>query len=74
MTAAAFRVQLGRVVAFDAEVGLGEVDTDGGERFGFHCTAITDGSRRIDVGTRVTFRVGPGGPGRWEASEITPTG
>lgn len=74
MTSAVFRVQLGRVVSFDAHAGLGQVETDGGERFDFQCTAITDGSRQIDVGTRVTFRVGAGGPGRWEASEITPTG
>lgn len=67
-----FGVLLGRVVAFDAHVGLGEVASDAGERFAFHCTAITDGSRRIEVGARVAFRVAAGGPGRWEATEVTP--
>ena len=67
-----FQVLLGRVAAFDAHVGLGEVASDDGQRFAFHCTAITDGSRRIEVGARVAFRVAPGGPGRWEATEVTP--
>jgi cold shock CspA family protein len=68
------RLHVGRVVSFDVDAGLGEVETVGGERFAFHCTAIADGSRRIDPGARVAFRVGPGGPGRWEASEVTPAG
>lgn len=68
------RLHVGHVVWFDVDAGLGEVGTDDGQVFGFHCTAIADGSRRIDAGARVAFRVGPGGPGRWEAREVTPSG
>jgi cold shock CspA family protein len=67
-------LHVGTVAWFDVEVGLGEVETADGRLFGFHCTAIAGGSRRIDPGTRVGFRVGAGGPGRWEAFELTPTG
>ena len=48
-------VQSGTVVAFDKAVGLGEVATDDGTRFPFHCIEIADGSRDIAVGTAVTF-------------------
>ena len=34
----------GVVAAFDADVGLGEVTADSGERLAFHCTAIADGT------------------------------
>jgi CspA family cold shock protein len=43
------------VVAFDAAVGLGEVQRDDGVRFPFHCIEIADGSRDIATGTPVTF-------------------
>jgi cold shock CspA family protein len=68
------RVKVGRVVAFDEHAGLGQVETAAGQRFDFHCTALTDGSRHIGTGEPVVFRVGPGGPGRWEAHEVTRTG
>jgi hypothetical protein len=42
------------------------------ERYPFHCTAIADGSRTIEVGTFVTFDVVAGRLGRWEASAVTP--
>ena len=45
----------GTVVAFDRQVGLGEVATVDGARFPFHCIEIADGSRDIAVGTAVTF-------------------
>lgn len=64
----------GSVVDFDPEVGLGTVAADDGRRWLFHCTAIAGGGRRIDTGTRVRFDVGPAGPGRWEAKQITPQG
>lgn len=38
----------------------------------FHSTAIVDGSRTIDVGTRVRYRVVPGRQGRWEATDVEP--
>jgi len=47
----------GSVVAFDASVGLGEVERDDGIRFLFHCIEIADGTRTIDVGSAVTFGV-----------------
>jgi cold shock CspA family protein len=76
---------LGTVTAFDAEVGLGEVqpvglhsldqsrpgddDTSG---YRFHCTQIADGSRLIAAGTEVSFRLLPGRDGRWEAADLRP--
>jgi cold shock CspA family protein len=57
------------VVAFDEDRGRGEVAA-GDRRFGFHCTAVADGSRRIAVGVQVTFEVVPGPGGRWEAGAI----
>lgn len=61
----------GVVADFDADVGLGHVVDDGGDRWQFHCTAIADGTRAIDVGTAVSFDVRSGGPGRWEAFAVT---
>ena len=79
---------VGRVAAFDAAVGLGEVEVaggggvggvggsggggGGGERYGFHCTQIADGSRTIEVGTEVSFSLMPGRLGRWEAAGVAP--
>lgn len=65
-------IRLGTVTGFDADAGLGEIEESTGERFAFHCTAITDGSRDIDEGRSVGFLVGPGGPGVWEAVSVVP--
>lgn len=62
----------GRVQAYDYEVGLGTVEAADGRTFAFHCSAISDGTRRIDVGQPVVFTVGPAGPGHWEARLVTP--
>ena len=62
---------LGTVVAFDEHRGLGEIETSEGARFPFHCTAIADGTRTIDVGAVVTFDLAAGALGRWEATAIT---
>ncbi len=43
-----------------------------GESVAFHSTAIIDGSRTIDVGTRVRYRVVAGRQGRWEATDVEP--
>jgi CspA family cold shock protein len=64
--------RLGTVSDYDAARGLGTVVEDGGERFGFHATAIADGSRRIDAGTRVAFAVRPGHRGALEARGLVP--
>lgn len=64
-------VQRGSVVVYDADAGLGTVRNSAGTWL-FHCTTIADGSRSIDPGTAVGFEVRPGGPGRFEAFDITP--
>ena len=63
-------VQTGTVVAFDKAVGLGEVDTEDGTRFPFHCIEIADGSRDIPVGQAVQFTL-LGKLGRFEAAGIS---
>lgn len=45
------------VTAFDGHAGLGEIRGDNGENVPFHCVAIADGSRNIDVGATVEFVV-----------------
>jgi cold shock CspA family protein len=62
----------GRVASFDATRGLGTVADDAGAVYAFHATAIGDGSRRIDVGTAVTFSLAPGHGGRYEARSLVP--
>ena len=59
-TATASTARAGRSPFDDAE-GYGTVarPSDGAEHF-FHCTAIADGTRTIDVGAAVTFEVVPG--------------
>lgn len=64
----------GTVVEFDYERGLGTLLADDGRRLGFHCTAVADGSRQVEAGTRVTFEVMAGRRGRWEATAIRPSG
>jgi hypothetical protein len=63
---------VGVVVAFDEPRGLGTIDADG-TAYPFHCTALVDGSRTVDVGTAVTFEVRAAGLGRWEATAIEKT-
>jgi cold shock CspA family protein len=60
----------GTVTAFDDDRGLGTVTDDDGTSYDFHCTALTDGSRHVAVGTRVTFLVAAGHLGRMEARRI----
>jgi cold shock CspA family protein len=63
---------VGDVAAFDEERGLGLVEYGHGRALSFHCTAITDGSRRIDVGAVVAFVVGAGRLGQLEARSVRP--
>jgi len=63
-------IRAGVVDDFDDPRGLGTVLGDDGRRYGFHCTAVADGSRRIEVGTRVTFTTSAGHLGRVEARQI----
>jgi cold shock CspA family protein len=62
--------RLGRVTSFDATRGLGTVTDDTGADYAFHATAILDGSRHVDVGTRVGFLLAPGHGGRYEARTV----
>jgi len=64
--------QIARVVAFDEPRGIGTVETGGGRRFAFHCTAISDGSRNIALGTVVAIEVTAAHLGRLEASTVRP--
>jgi cold shock CspA family protein len=63
----------GTVVSFDDAKGFGTVREDPtAEEHFFHCTAIADGTRTIEVGTVVSFDVVPGRNGQWEARAIKP--
>ena len=62
----------GSVASFDPRRGLGEVNDEDGASYGFHATAIADGSRRIEVGASVVFTISPGHRGRYEARSLTP--
>jgi hypothetical protein len=71
------RHSTGEVVEFDGEVGLGTILADAGvsgvrRPLPFHCTQISDGSRSVAVGTRVSFSALPARLGRWEAFDVTP--
>jgi cold shock CspA family protein len=66
------RPRSGSVTGFDDPRGWGEVTGTDGRVFPFHCTAITDGSRTIDVGTPVTFVVAAGHGGHLEARSVEP--
>ena len=62
--------RLGKVIAFNVEEGIGEVASDGGEVFGFHCTAIAGGERVISVGTAVVFSLRAYHRGELQATEL----
>jgi cold shock CspA family protein len=66
------RSHSGTVLTFDLDAGIGTVADDDGAIYPFHCTAIFDGSRRIDVGRAVRFLVVPGQLGHLEARDIVP--
>jgi cold shock CspA family protein len=66
------RTHGGHVATFDLAVGVGEVESDDGAVYPFHCTAIYDGSRTIAPETRVRFSLTPGRLGQLEARDIVP--
>ncbi len=66
------RTATGRVAAFDQHAGFGTIEGDDGTELFFHCTAIADGTRIIEVDTEVLFEVVPGHHGRWEAASVRP--
>jgi cold shock CspA family protein len=61
---------VGEVVVFDEAAGFGTIRGDDGREHFFHCTAISDGTRTIDVGARVSFEVVAGRRGVWEAAHV----
>ncbi|MDZ7674220.1 MAG: cold shock domain-containing protein [Acidimicrobiales bacterium] len=72
MAIALLGTRTGVVTSFDDHRGLGTIADDEGTVFDFHCAAIADGTRTIEVDARVRFAVVAGHLGRWEAGEITP--
>jgi cold shock CspA family protein len=60
----------GLVSAFDEHRGIGEVADHEGRTVPFHCTAIADGTRAIEVGAEVEFRLVTGPIGIEEAAEL----
>jgi cold shock CspA family protein len=58
------------VASFDDHRGYGTLRTADGAELFFHCTALTDGSRTVEVGAAVTAEVVPGRLGRWEAARV----
>ncbi len=58
------------MASFEKDRGLGEIVTPDGDLYPFHCTAIADGTRDIDVGKHVTFTIVAGHRGRLEATAI----
>jgi hypothetical protein len=63
---------IGEVTAFDGPRGLGTVDCGPVGVLPFHCTAITDGSRDVAVGTVVAVQVTHGRLGVLEARTVRP--
>jgi cold shock CspA family protein len=63
-------VHTGRVEAYDPQRGWGTIVGEDGERLGFHCTQIADGSRAISKGATVRYRRIPGHLGRYEAGAV----
>lgn len=64
-------IRLGQIVEFDPDRGVGTVrSANDANQTAFHCTAIADGSRHIDPGAAVAYRLSPGHLGRWEATDI----
>lgn len=60
----------GVVATYDDHVGVGSVRSADGVEIGFHCTAIADDTRSIEVGTPVTYDVVPGHLGHYEATGV----
>ncbi|MHB8682039.1 MAG: cold-shock protein [Acidimicrobiales bacterium] len=65
------RPRTGVVRTFDEDRGLGTVVADDGTEYPFHCTALTDGTRRVDVGAAVVFELAGGHGGRLEARAMS---
>jgi hypothetical protein len=60
----------GVVSSFDAREGLGTLALDDGGTVGFHATQLADGTRRVEVGARITATLVAWHAGRIEATHI----
>ena len=49
----------GTIREFDEATGLGVISADDERAFPFHCVEIADGTRTIDAGQAVAFRLLP---------------
>ena len=70
-SAVAFGAVEATVETFDDFRGYGTLRTTDGTELFFHCTALLDGTRTVEVGAAVTAEVVPGRLGRWEAARVT---
>jgi cold shock CspA family protein len=57
------------VSSFEADRGVGTVTAEDGQSFFFHCSALVDGSREVEVGRAVLFVV-RAAHGRLEATSV----
>ena len=64
------RSRIGKVIAFEVAVGIGEVASDAGEVFAFHCSAIAGGERVISVGRAVVFSIRAFHRGELQATDL----
>lgn len=55
---------------FDEQRGLGTVRSPRHGLLSFHCASIADGTRTIEVGVPVAFRLVAGELGRFEARDV----
>lgn len=67
-------VLLGTVSSYDEEKGLGMLRQDDGTEYLFHCTAIADGTRRIEPATGVAFCLVAAQGGAFEAASLQKLG
>lgn len=65
-----FESAVGVVATFDDHAGFGAVRDVQGSEWSFHCVAIADGTRTVDIGAPVVYRLVPGGRGQWEATDL----
>lgn len=62
----------GVIEEFDAQGGFGYLLADDGVRFFFHCVAISDATRQIEIGVRAGGTRAVGRVGRDEIVDVHP--
>ena len=63
-------IGLGVVRSFDDDRAIGLIDLDDGSVLDFHSTALSDRSRQVAVGQRVSVSIEPTHGGLREAREV----